>query len=100
MRRIIDRATAERGDPRVQAIRCTGCHRLRPHPRIDSIHCECGAVDFQSTHPREDEFQLALKLYAREIEERNLLGRLAQEIADEKDNEYGLARKRVRLYSK
>lgn len=66
-------------DDRIQAIRCMGCHRLRPHPRgnvdaasviTDSARvCICGDIRIMKTFPLEDEEQLALKLYAREIEE-------------------------------
>ena len=76
-------------DARVQAIRCKNCHRLRAHPKLDdhlTYECGCGGVQFFATFPHPDEEQLALKLYAREIEEKNLYSNLAQEIIREKNN--------------
>jgi hypothetical protein len=70
-------------DPRVQAIRCLGCHRLRPHPKTEdprTWNCGCGGIRFEATFPHDDELALALRLYSREIEERNLYGVIAQEV--------------------
>ena len=77
-----------RPDKRVQAIRCYNCHRLRAHPNSEDhlTHmCGCGGVRFFATFPHPDEEQLALKLYAREIEEANLYTNLAQELIREKN---------------
>ena len=64
-------------DDRIQAIRCRGCHRLRPYP-VDgkTFFCGCGGRDFVSSFPHPDEEKLALKLYERQIEERNLWRKL------------------------
>lgn len=70
-------------DPRVQAIRCLNCHRLRKHPRTDdprTWNCVCGGIQFVKSHPHEDELQIALKLYSRELEENNTYGAVAQEV--------------------
>ena len=69
-----------RWDKRVQAIRCSGCHRLRAHPTKERISCACGSLEFIDTVPHDDELPIALKLYEREIEERNLYGKVAQEL--------------------
>jgi len=60
-------------DDRIIAIRCLGCHRLRAHP-VDfaTYFCVCGDMRFSSTMPLPDEEKLAVKLYGRQIEERNL----------------------------
>ena len=67
-------------DVRVQAIRCSDCHRLRRHPNKGVPNCACGSVRFVSTFPHPDEEQIALKLYEKEIEESNVYGTIAQEI--------------------
>jgi hypothetical protein len=56
-------------DLRVQAIRCSDCHRLRENPTKERVACGCGSIRFVSSYPHPDEEELALKLYAREIEE-------------------------------
>ncbi len=55
-------------DLRVQAIRCMDCHRLRRHPSGKRPDCDCGSIRFVSTRPHPDEEQLAMELYAKEIE--------------------------------
>lgn len=70
-------------DPRVQAIRCVGCHRLRAHPKKDdprTLFCGCGGIAFIAAFPHDDELQLAVKLYSRELEENNTYGAIAQEV--------------------
>lgn len=78
----------QQSDPRVQAIRCTDCHRLRAHPTGDprTFYCGCGGVRFVDTFPHDDELKVALKLYAREIEESNLYVKIAQEIIQERNH--------------
>ena len=73
-------------DPRVTAIRCKCCNRLRQHPRTDdwkSFYCGCGGTQFFASFPHPDEEQLALKLYARDLEERNSYSIIADEILEE-----------------
>ena len=70
-------------DPRVQAIRCLSCHRLRPYPKKDepkTLYCGCGGISFQNSFPHDDELQIALKLYSREIEESGVYNKISQEI--------------------
>ena len=67
-------------DIRVQAIRCMDCHRLRSPPTKGRPNCACGSIRFVSTFPHPDEEQLALKLYASEIEAKNLYDKIAQEV--------------------
>jgi hypothetical protein len=70
-------------DPRVQAIRCLSCHRLRRHPKKEdprSFNCGCGGLAFEETSPHDDELQIALKLYAQEIEESGVYNKISQEI--------------------
>ena len=59
-------------DHRVQAIRCSDCHRLRKNPSKGEVSCGCGSIRFVSSYPHPDEEELAMKLYAKEIGERNL----------------------------
>ena len=60
-------------DDRITAIRCSGCNRLRAHPvNFATFMCACGCTRFSPTFPFPEEEQLALKLYSRQIEERNL----------------------------
>ena len=73
-------------DPRVQAIRCMSCHRLRPHPKNDdprSFNCGCGGIRFETTFPHDDELQLACKLYSRELEENNTYSLASQKLIRE-----------------
>jgi len=73
-------------DPRVQAIRCSKCHRLRAHPKKDdprTFNCGCGGLSFETTFPHDDELPLALKLYARELEENNTYTLMSQELIRE-----------------
>ena len=73
-------------DPRVQAIRCSRCNRLRSHPRTDdprTFNCGCGGVEFYDTFPHGDEVQLALKLYSRELEENNTYSLMSRELIRE-----------------
>jgi len=70
-------------DPRVQAIRCLACHRLRPYPKKDeprTLYCGCGCISFASTFPHDDELQVAIRLYSRELEENNTYSLMSQEI--------------------
>jgi len=70
-------------DPRVQAIRCVNCHRLRHHPKSDdprTWNCGCGGIEFVSSFPHDDELQIALKLYERELEENNTYSLISQEL--------------------
>ena len=67
-------------DPRVQALRCKDCHRLRRPPTARRPNCACGSIRFVSTFPHPDEEQIALKLYAPEIEAANLYGLIAREV--------------------
>ena len=54
----------------VQALRCRGCHNLRLHPNSGVLTCPCcGSLTFYTTIPREDEMTVAMKLYAKEVEE-------------------------------
>lgn len=79
----------EISDPRVQAIRCTGCHRLRQHPEQDdprTLYCGCGGITFQDAFPHDDEVQLAIRLYSRQIEEKGLYAAVAAEVVHYKDN--------------
>lgn len=72
-------------DPRVTAIRCMSCYRLRQYPQGNAVAtwaCGCGGTRFVPTFPHPDEEQLALKLYSREIEERGLYAKVAQEVID------------------
>ena len=69
-------------DIRVQAIRCMDCHRLRLDPTNGRPNCACGSIRFVSTFPHPDEEQLALKLYAPEIEKKNLYEKIAQEVVN------------------
>ncbi len=73
-------------DPRVQAIRCNGCHRLRPHPKHEDSrtwNCACGSLAFHTSSPHDDEMQLAIKLYRDEIDKANLWGGVVNEGLDE-----------------
>lgn len=64
-------------DDRIVPIRCTSCNRLRPYPHnYEDAHCGCGGLAFISSWPHPDEEALALKIYSRQIEERNLWRRL------------------------
>ena len=88
MRRIteLQASRIRKPDPRVQAIRCKHCNRLRQHPRTDdwkSFYCGCGSMQFVASFPHPDEEQLALKLYSRELEEKNTYSALAEELLDE-----------------
>ncbi len=81
-------------DKRVQAIRCQSCHRLRMHPKMDdprTWNCGCGGMSFISSHPHNDEMQLAMKLYAREIETSGAYTRIAEEILNEGRAKHPLA---------
>jgi hypothetical protein len=70
---VVEMVKRRTRDPRVQAIRCTSCHRLRAHPRdARTYNCGCGGTAFVASFPHPDEEQIALKLYAREIEESNI----------------------------
>jgi hypothetical protein len=44
-----------------------------------SLTCGCGSVGFVATFPHPDEEQLALKIYSRDIEEKNLYAKIAEE---------------------
>ena len=70
-------------DPRVQAIRCMDCHRLRKNPTSGRPNCACGSIRFVSTFPHPDEEQIALQLYAEEIEAANLYGVIAREVVED-----------------
>lgn len=60
-------------DDRIIAIRCLSCNRLRQYPvDFKTAMCACGSMRFTETTPHPDEEQIALKLYERQIEERNL----------------------------
>jgi len=75
-------------DPRVQAIRCLGCNRLRQHPKKDdprTWNCGCGGIQFVTTFPHDDELPLAMKLYARELEENNTYSLMSQELIRDAD---------------
>jgi hypothetical protein len=62
------------GDYRVQAIRCRGCGRLRPHPKTEgTLPCMCGARDFFPSFPMPGEEAWALVIYRKELEEADLL---------------------------
>jgi hypothetical protein len=98
--------TQNRNDCRVQAIRCSSCHRLRPHPRNDVPHsrnCGCGGIEFHATLPHPDEEAIARKLYDRELQERGTYTAIAREITNDwraKHPVRGDIPKRVRIYSK
>jgi len=58
-------------DPRVQAIRCTQCHRLRPYPNTEgTMWCLCGGRSFVPSFPMPGEEEWAIKIYERELRER------------------------------
>ena len=78
-----DRLRKPAPDPRVQAIRCINCHRLRHHPKTDdprTWNCVCGGIQFVASFPHDDELQLAIKLYSRELEENGTYNAISQEI--------------------
>jgi hypothetical protein len=91
----VARIIAHKTDPRVQAIRCNSCHRLRAYPVQRGTkygkgrHCHCGGVSFHPTFPHPDEEQLALKLYAQEIEKSNLYGIISREVVSDWRAEHG-----------
>lgn len=73
-------------DPRVQAIRCLDCRRLRRHPKTDdprTWNCVCGGIQFVRSFPHDDELQIACKLYERELEENNTYTLMSQELIRE-----------------
>jgi hypothetical protein len=77
---------AAKPDPRVQAIRCMACRRLRSNPRSDdprTWNCACGGIDFVETVPHDDELQIAVKLYSRELEENNTYSLMSRELIRE-----------------
>lgn len=79
-------------DPRVPVIRCSGCHRLRQHPRTEDSRtwaCGCGCWQFIQSFPHPDEVPLALQLYRHDIEQKEPWRKAAQEIIDEWRNQYG-----------
>ena len=92
-------------DKRVQAIRCTSCHRLRQHPKQDdprTCNCPCGGFSFVNSFPHPDEEQLAIKLYSRELEENGTFTNIAKEVLDDwraKHPVAGDTPERVKLYS-
>ena len=62
-------------DKRVQAIRCTSCRRLRPHPigdQPDTLWCACGGREFQLSGVLPDEEDLAVEMYEPQLKERGL----------------------------
>jgi hypothetical protein len=62
-------------DPRIQAIRCTSCNRLRPHPNDAdprTLWCFCGGRGFVPSTPFPDEEEWACTIYEKEIKEREL----------------------------
>lgn len=66
-------AATGNSDPRVQAIRCTTCNRLRPHPtNRENISCLCGGRKFVASFPLPGEEQWALTIYEEELREREL----------------------------
>lgn len=66
-------AASTEDDPRIQALRCTSCNRLRPTPRdYSTVLCSCGGRVFSPTAVLPDEEQIALKMYQQDIEEKNL----------------------------
>ncbi len=80
---IRDKLRQASEDPRIQAIRCLGCHRLRAHPKHEDSrtwNCVCGSLAFTASSPHDDEMQLAIKLYQDEIDKANLWTGVAQEI--------------------
>ena len=72
-------------DPRVAALRCTGCHRLRPHPRKgkpNTFACGCGSIEFIETGLHSDEEAIAKQLYRDELDESGIYLKIGQEILD------------------
>lgn len=60
-------------DPRVQAIRCKGCARLRPHPTTEgTLACMCGHREFYPSYPMPGEEGWALTIYRKELERADL----------------------------
>ena len=60
-------------DDRITAYRCLTCNRLRAQPvDMATFLCACGSARFSPTNVLPDEEQIALRLYSRQIEERNL----------------------------
>ena len=68
-------AVTSSSDQRVQAIRCTLCSRLRPHPNDDdpeSLWCLCGGRAFSPSFPMPGEEEWAITIYGKELKEREL----------------------------
>lgn len=60
-------------DPRVQAIRCCGCGRLRPLPNTEgTLACPCGHRSFTASEPLPGEEAWALTIYRKELERAGL----------------------------
>lgn len=57
-------------DSRVQAIRCSGCHRLRPIPRTGRPECMCGAWEFFPSFPMPGEENWAMQIYKDELDKK------------------------------
>lgn len=68
-------AATGNSDPRVQAIRCCSCRRLRPHPIPDvpdSMWCWCGGREFVESGVFPDEEEWAVTIYEKEIKDAEL----------------------------
>ena len=60
-------------DPRVQAIRCLHCHRLRPHPNTEgTLACMCGGRTFEASYPMPGEETWAVTIYEQELRKAGL----------------------------
>jgi hypothetical protein len=86
------RRNPKKTDPRVPVIRCSGCHRLRKHPRTEDSRtwaCGCGCWQFIQSFPHDDEIPLALKLYEDEIDQKEPWKKAAKEIIEDWRKKYG-----------